>query len=43
MRNKNEIKKMENEKRISIWKKNEENWKTKVRKRKMKNDKWKKM
>ena len=37
---KNEIKKMENEKRTSKWKtKNDEKWKTKVRKRKIKNEK----
>ena len=38
MTNKNEIKKMENEKRTSKWKtKNDEKRKMKVRKRKMKN------
>ena len=43
MTNKNEIKKMENEKRTSKWKtKNDEMWITKIRKRKMKNEKRKK-
>ena len=43
MTNKNEIKKMENEKRTSKWKtKNDEMWKMKIRKRKMKNEKRKK-